>query len=48
MIDEKYNELLQAIAQIIAVKNLKNEHLQAEIDRLKEMLIKAQNKERKQ
>lgn len=48
MIDEKYNELLQAIAQIIAVKNLKNEHLQAEIDRLKEMLIEAQKQERKQ
>lgn len=48
MIDEKYNELLQAIAQIIAVKNLKNEHLQAEIDRLKELLITAQKQERKQ
>lgn len=48
MIDEKYNELLQAIAQIIAVKNLKTEHLQAEIDRLKEKLIEAQKQERKQ
>lgn len=42
MINEKYNELLQAIAQIIAVKNIQNETLQAEIDRLKKLLIEAE------
>ena len=46
MINEKYNELLQAIAQIIAVKNIEKEHLQAEIDKLKKMLTEAQKDER--
>lgn len=44
MINEKYNELLQAIAQIIAEKGIEIEHLQNEIERLKKLLEKAEQK----
>ena len=44
MINEKYNELLQEIARIIAVKNFENEELQREVNRLKKLLKKAEKK----
>jgi len=44
MINEKYNELLQKIAQIIAVKNIEIEHLQEHIKKLKQLLTEAENK----
>lgn len=42
MINEKYNELLQEIARIIAVKNIEIYDLQTEIHRLKKLLKKAE------
>ena len=47
MINEKYNELLQAIAQIIAEKNLEREHLKAEINKLKALLNDADKDKKK-
>ena len=47
MINQKYNELLQAIAQIIAEKNLEREHLKAEINRLKKLLLNAEKEKGK-
>ena len=49
MINEKYNELLQEITQIIAVKNIENEKLQTEVERLQKMLHEIErNKENEQ
>lgn len=44
MINEKYNELLQEIARIMAVKNLEIDELRTEIRRLKNLLKKAEQK----
>lgn len=44
MINEKYNELLQEIARIIAVKNFEIEELQDEVNKLKKLLEQAEQK----
>lgn len=44
MINEKYNELLQEIARIIAVKNFEIDELQSEVNRLKKLLEEAEQK----
>ena len=44
MINEKYNDLLIAIAELIADKNKKLEHLHAEISDLKAKLHAAEQK----
>ena len=41
---EKYGELLQAIAQIIAEKDTENEQLKNEIERLNTLLNEAEKK----
>lgn len=42
---EKYGELLQAIAQAMATKNIEIETLHEEITRLKQLLNEAERKE---
>lgn len=42
MINEKYNELLQAIAEIMATKNIQIEKLHEEINQLKILLHEAE------
>ena len=42
---EKYGELLQAIAQAMATKNIEIEKLHEEITRLKQLLNEAERKE---
>lgn len=42
MIDEKYKELLQEIARVIAIKNIEIENLQEEISRIKQLLLQAE------
>ena len=44
MINEKYNELLQEIAKIIAVKNIEIEALHEQIRDLKKQIDKAEKK----
>lgn len=44
MINQKYNELLQAIAEIIAIKNIEIEKLHKEINRLNILLCEAEKK----
>lgn len=41
---EKYGELLQEIARIIAIKDLENEELQKQIQQLKQTLNEAEKK----
>lgn len=41
---EKYGELLQAIAQIIAEKDIENEQLKNEIERLNTLLNETETK----
>lgn len=47
MIDEKYNELLQAIAQLLATKNLEIDTLHEQINDLKKQLDEAEKQKGK-
>lgn len=44
MINQKYNELLMTIANLMMTKNIEIEALNQEIERLKKLLIKAEKK----